>query len=160
MGAYDVAQICVNGHLITDSAARYPQHRQKFCEKCGAAAIMACAACGASIRGDYHAEGVISFTSDYKVPAFCLECGRPYPWTAEQLRAGEELIDLAEHLSEQDRESLKAILPALSVDSPRTQVAIVRMRSFLSKAKAELVPAMKSVLTSIATDTVKKSLGL
>lgn len=33
---WDVAQVCLNGHLVTSTAATYPQHQEKFCSRCGA----------------------------------------------------------------------------------------------------------------------------
>ena len=35
MSDYDVAQICLNGHVITELALK-PDYRQDFCSRCGA----------------------------------------------------------------------------------------------------------------------------
>lgn len=82
MGEYDTMQVCLNGHKITDRYYRSPEHRQKFCEKCGEETITECQECGTEIRGYYHVEGVIS-PSSTDVPEFCHECGAAYPWVTE-----------------------------------------------------------------------------
>jgi hypothetical protein len=47
---YDVAQICLNGHVINDSVKKYPQHNKKFCDKCGVATINNCPNCNTEIQ--------------------------------------------------------------------------------------------------------------
>lgn len=79
MGRYDVMQVCLGGHQITDSYNSYPQHRQDFCDKCGRATVTKCLSCGAEIRGDYIVDNVIS-ASTTPVPMNCRNCGKAYPW--------------------------------------------------------------------------------
>ena len=159
-GQYDVAQICRNGHVITKRARGYPQHQKKFCDRCGAEGIMLCPTCGTPIQGEYDVPGVLSFTDTYRAPAYCPGCSKPYPWTAERLNAAEELVDLADQLTDDERAALKRDLPFLTIDSPRTQVATVRSRQLLAKIRNEAGPALRTILTSIVTDAVKKGLGL
>ena len=35
MGEYNIAQICRNGHVVTEFAASQPATQEKFCAKCG-----------------------------------------------------------------------------------------------------------------------------
>lgn len=160
MGYYDVGQVCVNGHAVTGNVRRSPQFSEKFCSKCGAETVTQCGHCRAAIRGEYEVDGAAVIGFAYLPPSYCHECGVPYPWRAKEIEAAEELIDLADHLTDSERAALKADLSSLTVQSPRTEVAIVRMRQFLTRAKNEAGPAMRTLLTSIATDAVKKSLGL
>ncbi|MFL6485360.1 MAG: DUF2321 domain-containing protein [Nitrososphaera sp.] len=51
MTAYDVAQICENGHVANDSAKGKPEHNQKYCEICGKPTITKCPNCKTPIRG-------------------------------------------------------------------------------------------------------------
>lgn len=134
MGEYDVAQICMNGHVITDMALRGPQHRKKFCDKCGEPTVMQCAECGAQIRGDYYVPSVIG-GSRFDSPLYCHSCGKPYPWTTRRLENADELIDIADQLTDEERAALKRELPNLLVDGPRTQVATVRTRQLLAKVR-------------------------
>ena len=71
----------MNGHQITASALSQPEHRQKFCQKCGEQTIVSCSSCNEPIRGHYHVPDVL-FLGKTPVPKYCLNCGEPYPWQA------------------------------------------------------------------------------
>lgn len=88
---YDVQQVCLNGHQITDQYNKYPQHRQDHCSECGAKTIHECPECEQPIRGFYNVSGVVTFRST-DVPSHCKNCGEPYPWTTEDgvASAGDE----------------------------------------------------------------------
>lgn len=109
---YDLAQICMNGHVINSMANDYPQSNQAFCSDCGEKTITACPSCNTNIRGYYHVPGVIGF-SNYSAPSYCYSCGSPFPWTVTRLEAASELADELEGLSDDEKESLKSSLPEL-----------------------------------------------
>jgi hypothetical protein len=159
MGQYDVAQICLNGHVITDSARRSPQFTQKFCDKCGDSTIMECQNCKTPIRGDYHVDGILDLTGSAPVaPSFCHECGKAYPWTERKLEAAWELADELDELSNEEKEKLKQNLNELIRDTPKTEVAATRVKKILTKIGKESFSAMKSILLELATEAVKKTL--
>jgi len=79
MGQYDVMQVCVNGHQITDTYNRYPEFRKDYCPKCGAETIYKCPNCGKPIKGDYHVSGIV-VSSRTPVPVICEYCGKDFPW--------------------------------------------------------------------------------
>jgi hypothetical protein len=83
MGRYDIQQVCLNGHQVTDRYYGSPEFRRKHCAKCGAATIHACQTCGAEIKGDYDVEGVIAIGFSTPVPTHCENCGQPFPWSAK-----------------------------------------------------------------------------
>ena len=83
MATYDIMQVCLNGHQITDSYNRHPEHRQDFCDECGAKTIISCPECNAPIRGEYQEERAV-FAFQTPVPEHCHNCGAPYPWTQEK----------------------------------------------------------------------------
>ena len=76
---YDTLQACVNGHIITEMAESHPEARKNRCPECGAATISTCQHCGKKINGYKHIPGVAHMGGDF--PAFCHECGNPYPWS-------------------------------------------------------------------------------
>ena len=154
---YDVAQICENGHVVNSSAREFPTSNSPFCATCGAKTIMACPSCAAPIRGYYHVPDVISF-DHYTAPAFCHQCGTPFPWTDAALAAASELAGVLEGLSEQEREELKKTLGDLVRETPRTRVAETKFKSIMRKARKDGYDAMKSVLTDVLSETVKKTL--
>jgi hypothetical protein len=91
MGYYDVQQVCLNGHQITDRYNDYPQHRKQHCPECGAATIHQCTECNAAIPGEYHVDGVFLAGSETQVPTYCAKCGEPFPWTRKEAKTANEL---------------------------------------------------------------------
>ena len=92
MGYYDVQQVCLNGHQITDRYNSSPQFRRKFCSDCGAETIHQCPECMTSIPGDYHAEGMVIIGSSTPVPIHCENCGKPFPWAKAKKEIAEQAI--------------------------------------------------------------------
>ena len=157
MGSYDTAQLCLNGHLITESAS-FIQHRQDFCDKCGAKTIMECQNCNSKIRGHYSVPGVISFGSTYERPNNCYNCGQLYPWTEEIIEVADELISVADGVSEDEQQKAKASLLDLLNETPRLQLAQIQFKNFIQKAGPELSNALRDITVDILSETVKKSI--
>ena len=86
MGSYDIQQVCLNGHQITDSYNQFPQFQKNFCDKCGELTIHQCPSCKHPIKGFYQVDGVLT-TSQTAVPSHCENCGRPYPWSIPKMPA-------------------------------------------------------------------------
>lgn len=159
MGFYHTSQVCLNGHVITDRYDSNPEFRRNFCPDCGAATITACPECNTPIQGDYEVRGVaVLSTWKTTAPAFCHNCGTPLPWTEARARAAQELIELQDGLSEDDRATLKKSIEDVMVDSPRTTVAATRLRMFLSKAGKTLAPVMEKILIEVATTAAKQTM--
>ena len=158
MGYYDVAQICLNGHVITDRITRSPELGQKFCNNCGEPTITECPNCKSQINGYYHVEGHFISSYDMLAPHYCYECGKPYTWTERKLLAAWELADELDELTDEDKEKLKSNLEDITRDSPKTDVATTRLKKILSKLGQESFSVVKSILIEIATEAAKKSL--
>lgn len=80
MSRYDVMQVCLNGHRITDSYHSHPEFRKDYCDQCGEKTITECPDCGAPIKGELISKNVI-WAFPTPVPNNCHNCGSPYPWT-------------------------------------------------------------------------------
>ncbi|WP_234121147.1 DUF2321 domain-containing protein [Clostridium hydrogenum] len=162
MPYYHIAQICLNGHKITTAADDSPELKENFCSKCGAATITNCPDCNTSIRGYYEVEGVFSLGNKYKVPSYCHNCGKPYPWTKTALESAKSLIDEDENLNSDEKKQFFDTLPDLIVESPtpKTQLAAARFKRFISKAATYTADGVKDIIVNIASETIKKSLGL
>lgn len=158
MDGYDVAQYCREGHLITSMAGSYPQHREEFCGKCGAATITECPECGTSIRGYYHVSGVIGGFADPPRPSFCTSCGKPYPWTVAAMDAAREMADEVEGLEPDEREALKGTIDDLVRDTARTPVATTRFKRLVGKAGTEAASGFRDVLIAVVTDAARKGI--
>jgi hypothetical protein len=153
---YDTAQVCLNGHVITSMSITNPSRMRKFCEKCGEATITSCPSCRESIPGYYLDSSVIGFR--YEPPAFCGECGKPFPWTERRLAAARELANEAEHLSTEERQQLADSLDYLTRDTANTQVAVGRFRRLVAKAGGETGNALRSVLIDVVSEAAKKAI--
>lgn len=153
---YDIAQICLNGHVINDMAKSSPHSNQKYCADCGAQTISACSDCNLPIRGYYHVPGVIGFFG-YNKPSYCYNCGEPYAWTVASLEAARELADELENLSIEEREQLKDSFPDLVRNTPKTIVAETRFKKLMKKAGTDAYDGMRSILVDVVSEAVKKS---
>lgn len=154
---YDEGYICIQGHWINRRGRDYPQHNSEFCPQCGTSVINRCPACGESIRGDYVIPGV-PIARTIPVPAYCLKCGKPYPWTVERITAAQELIDLMGTVEGSEREAAKVAIPDMMHDGPRTRVAAIRISRILEKVSGNAATAFRDILVDIASEAAKKVL--
>lgn len=130
MGYYKTAKICLNGHLISSNienhSADYP-----FCTSCGSKTITICQNCQAPIHGYYHIKGVVSF-EEPTVPAFCHNCGEPYPWTKTFLETAEGMVDMFDELSPEQKLQLKETFPDLIVETPKSKLAALQASKLIN----------------------------
>lgn len=160
MGHYRTAQICMNGHCITDSYDAYPQRGQPFCEQCGASTITECPSCKAKIRGDYYEDGICSLSSFFKAPAYCCQCGAPFPWTQAAMEAAADLIKEDQELLPDQQERLLASLPDIIAETPRTNLATVRIKKALLAAGKFTAEGLRQFVIDFGCELAKKQLGL
>ncbi len=118
---------------------------------------MTCPICQHPIRGEYHVAGFIGGSS-YTPPAYCSECGKPFPWTEGRLAAAREFALEAEHLTDEERKELADTFDDLTRDVPRTQVAAARFKRLVAKAGIGTASALRDILVSIASETAKKAI--
>ena len=157
MSHYKTAQVCLNGHTTTSSVETSPEMTSKYCKECGAENITKCPECDEKIRGFYSVEGVISIR-EYHPPSFCHGCGSMFPWTQIALDAAKELAEELDGLTPDEREIVQESITDLVRDSPRTEVAAVRLKRLLRKTGGGAASAMKNIIVSVATEAAKKAL--
>jgi hypothetical protein len=160
--SYGIAQICKNGHVLTDRS-NATDLKQKFCSDCGELIINQCEACQQYIQGRPRAVSVIDppfmyFGGPDAKPSFCIHCGTPFPWTTRVKEAIDELIQFSESLTPVEKEDFKTTVTALTVDSPRSQVALVKFKSYISKVGTEAAKIIKDMVKDIATEAIKKAI--
>lgn len=157
MGFYHVAQICLNGHVITDTYDQYPEFRQNFCDKCSAKTITKCPSCNSNIRGDYDDIDMVFISAGMtSAPAYCYNCGNPYPWTEDKLDATKELLALDSKLSNEELEYLSSNLNSLLIDTPKTKLVATKFKLGLSKLGKESAMAIRDIIVEIASESAKK----
>jgi hypothetical protein len=164
VGRFYTAQICENGHVITSELTIYPNLSQKYCVDCSAPTITACPSCGAEIHGDYEGDYDAfedSFQMD-KAPSYCYECGEPYPWTKKALASAKLLIEEDENLNEFEKQQFNETLSdlAIPVPTPKTNLSVARFKKLITKANEVTIQSVQNIIIEIASETIRKSLGL
>jgi len=155
-GRYDVAQICLNGHVINSTARSCAHRNKKFCDKCGKETIMNCPNCNADIKGYYHGD-VLALIS-FDAPAYCHNCGKSYPWTEAKIQAARELAQESEDITDDEKRTLIQSIDDLVMDTPKTTIAATRFKKILSKTSRSVADAFRDILVDIVSETAKKLL--
>jgi hypothetical protein len=122
--------------------------KYQFCTQCGAPAIRGCPQCQAPIEFDL---------PGFK-PAYCGGCGNPYPWTESALMAAKEYADELD-LDPEDKAKLKATFDELTVDTPRTELAVHRFKNFVRKIGPTAGDVLTKIIVNVATEAAKKGMG-
>ena len=148
---YDVAQICLNGHVINERSKGYAKYNTKHCVDCGAKTITSCQDCEEEIRGVLIDSMVISLEKS-PAPNYCHECGKPYPWTRDRIDAFQELVN-SSSLKQDKKKILSDGIKHIISDTPQTKLTCVRFVSIISKQ-----PLLKSALLDIAVKPAKEVL--
>lgn len=154
MGYYDTALVCKNGHMINSSMRKYSDTNDKYCTKCGAETVYKCSSCECEIRGEYHASGVVCLGGGIEEPpGYCHNCGKPYEWTRLRIEALNDLIELDEKLSKQQKDELKRSGIEISTENPKNKVAVLKIKSILSKTGSSLKEEIKDAFAQVAAKT-------
>ncbi len=142
---YRAAVVCENGHVIAASGGERAQ--DSHCERCGAPAVTACSECQEPIRG-------LPIRASAP-PRFCPNCGTPYVWTAARMQAIRDLAAEVEELSPEDRQVLTANINDVAADTPRTELAAIRVSKVLEKLSGPAA-ALHKLFVDVASETAAK----
>ena len=151
---YETAQVCLNGHVITQFVESHPEETKKFCDKCGEATTSVCPKCSKPVHGFYHHPRVGH--SITKAPAFCHECGSAYPWTERQFAATKELAN--EIFTPEESIQVQQSLENIVRETPNTPVAIVRFKKLMSKAGQTVASGFRDILVDVVSEAIKKQI--
>lgn len=154
---YDVAQICMNGHVIASTVGSSPQFRQAYCDKCGELTLTECPHCKTEIRGHYHVPNVIGFF-DYDRPAYCHNCGKPFPWTERALSAAAQLASDDESLTNEEAAEFEKNLSEITRETPQATASAGRIKKLLGKMTATTASAIREIIVDVASESAKKML--
>lgn len=153
---YDVAQVCLNGHVITEMAGDHPEYKRERCDKCGASTICNCQNCNEPIQGYYHS-GVLG-VFDYDPPRFCQKCGDPMPWIKSKLETAQEIVGLMDTLDEQEQNDLTQSVEELVRETTKIAIAKVKLKRYLKKVDSDISDSLSEVLDEILSEEVRESL--
>jgi len=160
-GLHDTGVACDNGHVINSSVEMRPQLTTKFCASCGAKAVDRCAQCGTPIRGDYHPPPhVLIAGAVWRPPRHCHECGAQFPWTIKRAQALSDAIEELDDLKPDERQKLKDSVPDIIANTPQSDTAVMRFKKAFGKVGKVAGAMLEKVVVSVATETVKKQMGL
>lgn len=151
------AKICLNGHVSIEST---PISGEQFCEKCGAKMISKCPSCDAPIKEWSYNGVVVIGTPKFEKPLYCRSCGNPYPWTESALEAISLMIQEDEELSELEQEKLQESLPDIITETPKTNLASVRIKKALLSAGSFTAEAIRQFVIDFGCELAIRSLGL
>jgi hypothetical protein len=163
MNDYGIAQICLNGHLLT-SKSNVGELVQNFCSNCGESIISTCPHCSTPIRGSYREKSHITgidyryFNGRYLTPSYCYNCGSAFPWTQRSKEAATELINLSNDLSESEKTDFKESIEDLIHDTPKTSIALIKFKKYAAKAGGEIAKGLKDILIDLVSESVKKAI--
>jgi hypothetical protein len=170
---FDVAQICLNGHLINDSYERKPDYNHDFCGICGSRTIIECPKCNKKIRGAGYSLSYMGSSpyakemgygddyvksSAFKIQSYCLYCGSPFPWTEKKIQAAHDIARELDSLSTEEKTSLEKSIDDLLNESPETNLAVTRIKKIMPKIGKEAGNMLKDLLVDIASEAARKML--
>lgn len=150
------AHICKNGDVLI---ARQPLAGKEFCEKCGAEMLDKCPSCQSVIR-EWHTGAGYLGTPKYQRAAYCKKCGKPYPWTAAAIESSTMLIEEDDELNTELREKAIEILPDIITETPKTNLAVVRLKKVLASAGKFTADSLRQFAIDFGCELAKKQLGL
>lgn len=162
MSRFETALVCLNGHLVNAAYHAKPRRNVRRCERCGVETISRCYQCKEPIRGDEHVDdrwrGYVNPLT--RPPAFCHDCGDPYPWTEAKRRALADVIDELQDLDPAERYKLKASIGDLIAQTPGTDLAVVRVKRAIAKVGERAGKLFAKVVTDVACETARRAFGL
>ena len=154
----DMAQVCLNGHLINWSFAEEPEDNEDYCAKCGAKTITNCTNCKRDIPGKPLKHGVVMIAN--KPPLHCIHCGEMYPWTISKIQAAKDAIREFEDLSDDQKSKLSSGIDDLVNETPRAGVVVVLFKKMAKNIGADGWAALKKLLFEIVSKEIKEKLGM
>ena len=96
----------------------------------------------------------------FVIPPYCPHCGKQFPWVESAVGAAEEFADELDALDAVEKAELKASVPDLISNTPRTPLALSRFKKLISKIGPAAASSLTQILVSVLTEEAKKQLGL
>jgi hypothetical protein len=152
------AVVCRDGHVLTPISELQPEEATPFCPDCASPTLAKCESCGTPIPG--MTKGSMALGPAFVPPVYCRYCSAAMPWTAARLDALHELTGILEGLNDDERATLNRSWDELTRDTARTQIAVVQVKRVLPKIAGAGADAVKKILTEIATEAVRRQMGL
>lgn len=151
---YDIAQVCLNGHVTNSSFKNMPEDNQEYCNKCGKKTITKCPHCDKNIRGQYW--GGSFSTEQFIAPSYCQECGKPFPWTEIKINSAIEYSKEFGGLDNEEANDLENSIKDILSNTPRTQLGASRFKKIMAKVGSESASAIREIIIDVVSESAKK----
>ena len=136
--------ICLNGHVVPNE---YGVERTKYCLQCGEPIVSQCQSCQRPLpipdEFDLHPAA----------PVHCGHCGEPHEWTRRQKQAAIGLFveDVGDN---DDAKNFAAELEHISRDTPKAQLAAVRINKLLAKLGTGTANLIRDIVVGVASAVI------
>lgn len=141
------SMICKNGHYLCCFSG-------DFCSNCGAETIDSCPHCSEKIPL-LDSPGIVK---NYKVPSYCSNCGKPFPWTQTLLETAKAIVHEDELLAEEQMTEWCECFADIIYPTPKTQLALIRYKRFMDKAASTTVNGLKDLFKDVVSEAIKNAL--
>ncbi len=149
---YYPAYICENGHPVETVSISC---NDKHCSRCGAPVISACQNCHTMIRG--HEYGACGY---YRVPFYCCDCGKPFPWMEKAIQSTISLLAEDESITAEECNRLIEVLPDTIAETPATHLAAARIKKALKVVSKFTAESLCQFILEYGCELIQKKLGL
>lgn len=148
---------CCCGHFVIRS---HYAAKDELCELCGYEMIDRCPECGTIVK-EWDLSGVFNFSgSDDMLPAYCANCGNPYPWTVEALKMVAGVLEEETELSGEEQEHLIAAMPDILAETPNTTATVELFRSTMLSGGEHVAGTLRGIVRECGCRAAKRQLGL
>ena len=151
---YDVQQVCLNGHIINDTIKFRPEANEEYCTLCGKKTITQCPKCSTDIRGAMlinNPRGRPSPCESLTVaPAYCLSCGKPYPWTENKILTAIQMFAEFGNLDDKEKETIEQDIKNIAEDAPQAELSAMRIKRLWEKYS----PVARDIIMELASKTI------
>lgn len=160
MQKYMNAEICQNGHLISKNLNN--ENHEEYCSKCGEKTIRTCPNCGTPIKGllCLSTEYQIYSNKEYRIPSYCYNCGKPFPWIENNLKKLNAILLLDNILSDDEKGILRQYLPDIPMNDDNTLTSAALVKAISDRAAPATKQFIIEFIKSVSIAAVSKLFGL
>ena len=120
---------------------------------------MGCPECHTPIQGHYRSPGVLSIR-ETPVPNNCQGCGTAFPWRQDAIASAIEILQMQLEEEEQDATEVAELVPVIAIETPKTQLAALKLKRLMSKLAKPAYDVSIKVVSDLVSETTKETLGM
>ncbi len=158
---YDVQQVCENGHIRNDTIKFRPEANEEYCTLCGKKTITQCPKCSTNIRGamltvNPRGRRPSPCESLTVAPAYCLSCGKPYPWTENKILTAIQIFAEFGDLDKDEKKTIEQDINNIAKDIPQTELSAMRIKRIWEKYSPVAYNVIMEFASKTAAEILKK----